>query len=126
MIGLRCKDGVVLAVEKLVQSKLLVPGANRRIATVDLHAGIVRFGSHRAPSKFLPCPPLTSPLPLANQATAGLLADGRHLAGRARDECESYRDSYHIRVPTKVSTVAAFLLLISRSQFCRCRSEFDR
>jgi 20S proteasome alpha/beta subunit len=43
VIGLRCKDGVVLAVEKLVQSKLLVPGANRRIATVDLHAGIVRF-----------------------------------------------------------------------------------
>lgn len=75
VIGLRCKDGIVLAVEKLVQSKLLVPGANRRIATVDLHAGV---------------------------ATAGLLADGRHLAGRARDECESYRDNYHIRVPTKI------------------------
>lgn len=41
VIGLRCKDGVVLAVEKLVQSKLLVPGANRRIATIDLHAGVV-------------------------------------------------------------------------------------
>lgn len=40
-IGLRCKDGLVLAVEKLVQSKLLVPGANKRIATVDLHAGVV-------------------------------------------------------------------------------------
>lgn len=35
------KDGIVLAVEKLVQSKLLVPGANKRIATVDLHAGVV-------------------------------------------------------------------------------------
>ena len=43
VIGLRCKDGVVLAVEKLVQSKLLVPGANRRIATIDLHAGVVSF-----------------------------------------------------------------------------------
>lgn len=40
-IGLRVKDGIVLAVEKLVQSKLLVPGANKRIATVDLHAGVV-------------------------------------------------------------------------------------
>ncbi len=37
------------------------------------------------------------------------MADGRHLAGRARDECESYRDSYHIRVPTKVSFVTAIL-----------------
>ncbi|KAK4704350.1 20S proteasome subunit alpha 7, partial [Phenoliferia sp. Uapishka_3] len=74
-IGLRCKDGIVLAVEKLVTSKLLVPGSNRRIATVDLHAGV---------------------------ATAGYLADGRHIANRARDECESYRDNYHTRVPTKI------------------------
>lgn len=35
------KDGVVLAVEKLVQSKLLVLGANKRIAAVDLHLGVV-------------------------------------------------------------------------------------
>jgi 20S proteasome subunit alpha 7 len=40
-IGLRCKDGVVLAVEKLVQSKLLVPGSNRRILSVDRHTGMV-------------------------------------------------------------------------------------
>lgn len=40
-IGLRVKDGIVLAVEKLVLSKLLVPGANKRIASVDHHAGIV-------------------------------------------------------------------------------------
>lgn len=44
---MRCKDGIVLAVEKLVQSKLLVPGANKRIASVDLHAGLVRLGSFR-------------------------------------------------------------------------------
>ncbi|GAA6060344.1 hypothetical protein JCM10212_004528, partial [Sporobolomyces blumeae] len=35
-------------------------------------------------------------------ATAGLLADGRHLAGRARDECESYREQYHSRIPMKI------------------------
>ena len=42
-IGLRVKDGVVLAVEKLVHSKLLVPGANRRIQTIDRHIGLVRL-----------------------------------------------------------------------------------
>jgi 20S proteasome subunit alpha 7 len=40
-IGMRVKDGVVLAVEKLVTSKLLLPGANRRIQTVDRHMGFV-------------------------------------------------------------------------------------
>ena len=38
---MRVKDGVVLAVEKLVTSKLLLPGANRRIQTVDRHMGVV-------------------------------------------------------------------------------------
>lgn len=32
----------MLAVEKIITSKLLKPGANRRIATVDRHIGIVR------------------------------------------------------------------------------------
>jgi 20S proteasome subunit alpha 7 len=73
-IGLRVKDGIVLAVEKLVQSKLLVPGSNRRIQTVDTHVGI---------------------------ATAGLLADGRHIINRARDEAENYRESYRTQIPGK-------------------------
>lgn len=40
-VGIRCKDGVVLAVEKIITSKLLKPGANKKIATVDRHVGIV-------------------------------------------------------------------------------------
>ena len=40
-ICIKCVYGVVLAVEKLVTSKLLVPGANRRIFNVDIHAGLV-------------------------------------------------------------------------------------
>jgi len=74
-IGLKVKDGIVLAVEKLVHSKLLVPGANRRIASVDDHAGM---------------------------ASAGLLADGKHLANRARDEAENYRSQYHSQIPAKI------------------------
>lgn len=42
-IGLKCKDGVVLGMEKILHSKLLKRNTNRRIMTVDLHAGIVRL-----------------------------------------------------------------------------------
>jgi len=47
---MRCNDGILLAVEKLVPTKLLVPSAkgaslNRRIAAVDRHVGLVRVGS---------------------------------------------------------------------------------
>ncbi|KIK08382.1 hypothetical protein K443DRAFT_128301 [Laccaria amethystina LaAM-08-1] len=73
-IGLKVKDGVVLAVEKLVHSKLLVPEANRRIQTIDRHIGL---------------------------ATAGLLADGRHLSNRARDEASNYRETYNSAPPLK-------------------------
>ncbi|KZS97898.1 20S proteasome subunit [Sistotremastrum niveocremeum HHB9708] len=76
-IALRVKDGVVFAVEKLVHSKLLVPESNRRIQTIDRHIGL---------------------------ATAGLLADGRHLANRARDEALNWRDMY--RSPPTVKAVA--------------------
>ncbi|KKA21685.1 Proteasome endopeptidase complex [Rasamsonia emersonii CBS 393.64] len=72
-IGIRCKDGVVLAVEKLVTSKLLKPGANKRIATVDRHIGIV---------------------------SAGLVPDGRHFVSRARDEASSWRRTYKGPIPT--------------------------
>lgn len=33
----------MLAVEKVVASKLLKPGANKRIATIDRHMGVVRL-----------------------------------------------------------------------------------
>jgi len=74
-IGLRVKDGIVLAVEKMVHSKLLVPGANRRIQIIDRHIGM---------------------------ATAGLLADGRQLGNRARDEASNHRDTYRSPPPVKV------------------------
>ena len=40
-IGIRGKDGVVFAVEKLVQSKLYEKGANKRIFNIDKHVGMV-------------------------------------------------------------------------------------
>lgn len=66
-IGLRVKDGVVLAVEKIIHSKLLVPKVNHRISSADYHVGIV---------------------------TAGLWADGRAISNRTRDEAANYRNFY--------------------------------
>ncbi|WEW60355.1 Putative proteasome subunit alpha type-7 [Emydomyces testavorans] len=74
-IGIRCKDGVILAVEKIVSSKLLKPGANKRIATVDRNIGIV---------------------------SAGLVPDGRHFVSKARDEAASWRSTYKGPIPTAV------------------------
>ena len=42
-VGIRCKDGVVLALEKLVSSKLMKKDANNRIATVDRNIGVVSW-----------------------------------------------------------------------------------
>lgn len=41
-IGIRAKDGIVLATEKLITSRMLKPGTNRRIESVDNHIGFVR------------------------------------------------------------------------------------
>ncbi|EGS19304.1 uncharacterized protein CTHT_0059300 [Thermochaetoides thermophila DSM 1495] len=72
-IGIRCKEGVVLAVEKIITSKLLKPGANKRIATVDRHIGI---------------------------AFSGMIPDGRHFIDRARDEARAWRDTFKTPITT--------------------------
>jgi len=74
-VGVRCKDGVVLGFEKLVISKMLVEGSSRRIFTIDEHVGV---------------------------AVCGLLADGRQLVNRARDEAASYKEFYGCPIPGKV------------------------
>lgn len=70
-IGIRAKDGVVLAVEKIINSKLLVPGRNRRIQTIDRHIGV---------------------------AYLGLLPDGRHFVNRGRDEAQLFKSIYKTSV----------------------------
>ncbi|KAI5204756.1 proteasome core particle subunit alpha 7 [Aureobasidium subglaciale] len=71
-VGIRCRDGVVLALEKLVTSKLLKKDANKRIATIDRNIGVV---------------------------STGLLPDGRHFVTRARDEASSWRSMYKQPIP---------------------------
>lgn len=71
-IGIKCKDGIILAVEKIINSKLLVPGKNKRIQTVDRHIGVVY---------------------------SGLLPDGRHFVNRGRDEAKTYKSLYKSPIP---------------------------
>ncbi|KAM6445833.1 proteasome subunit alpha type-3 isoform 2-T2 [Rhynochetos jubatus] len=73
-IGIRCKDGVVFGVEKLVLSKLYEEGSNKRLFNVDRHVGM---------------------------AVAGLLADARSLADIAREEASNFRSNYGYDIPLK-------------------------
>ncbi|WFD17983.1 proteasome endopeptidase complex [Malassezia caprae] len=81
-IAVRTKDGVVFGVENLVHSKLMVSGSHKRIFGVDRHAALT---------------------------SAGLIADGKHLASRARDEANNFFDTYKQKAPIK--TIAERLAL---------------
>lgn len=76
-IGIRCVDGVVLGVEKIITSKMLVQGStgNRRIQSVDVHAGV---------------------------AMCGLAADARQIVNKAREEAANYRSFYGSPIPGNV------------------------
>ena len=74
-VGVRCSDGVVLGVEKLVHSKMLVPGTGRRIHGVDAHVGI---------------------------ASAGLQPDARFLVSQAREAARQYKTNFGEPIPPRV------------------------
>jgi 20S proteasome subunit alpha 7 len=71
-VGIRCKDGVVLATEKMVLSKMLVKSSNRRLFTCDLSVGL---------------------------ACSGFAPDGRQLVNQARDACAQYKEQYGVTIP---------------------------
>jgi len=83
-LGIRGKDGVVFACEKIVTSKLYEVGANRRIGHVDTHVGM---------------------------AAAGLVTDARQLAEIAKDEAATYRSDYGspIPLPHLVQRVSSYM-----------------
>ena len=99
----------------MVLSKMLCEGTNRRIHSVDRHAGVVR-----TPRACLP-PVHTTPglththccLWGALQAIAGLLPDGRQLANRARAEASNYLSFYGDRIPAQLlaDRLASFIHL---------------
>lgn len=74
-LALRGKDGVVFAVEYIVQSKLHEKAPHHRIFNVDKHIGMV---------------------------CTGFLSDGRMVANKARDEACDYHQRYGVPIPCKV------------------------
>uniref|UniRef100_A0A1A9WWP5 Proteasome subunit alpha type n=1 Tax=Glossina brevipalpis TaxID=37001 RepID=A0A1A9WWP5_9MUSC len=74
VVGLRGRDGVVLAVEKIVTSSLYEDDAGARIFTIDKNIGL---------------------------AIAGLLADGRYIVDIARQEAANYRHQFERTIPLK-------------------------
>lgn len=131
----------MLGVEKLITSKMLVKGSNKRIFNVDFHVGMVRsfsrtfnqscvlvesvFWSDIFKIKRLKCAYLSlhcllylvfssfssciiiahSSSPhshyhhFAIQALAGLAADARQVANKAREEAQNYRSFYGVPIP---------------------------
>ncbi|HDD31138.1 proteasome endopeptidase complex, archaeal, alpha subunit [Thermococci archaeon] len=74
-VGVKCKDGVVLAVEKRVTSKLIEPESYEKIFQIDEHIAA---------------------------ASSGIIADARVLVDRARLEAQIYRLTYGEPVPLTV------------------------
>ncbi|KAD3338650.1 hypothetical protein E3N88_34171 [Mikania micrantha] len=74
VVGIKCKDGIVIGVEKLIASKMMLPGSNRRIHSVHRHSGM---------------------------GVAGLAADGRQIVARAKSEAHNYESTYGEPIPIK-------------------------
>jgi len=83
-VAIRCKDGVVFGVEKLVTSKLYERTTGKRIFTIDRHVGM---------------------------AVAGLISDARELVNVAREEAADYRATYGSPIPAQylASRVAGYV-----------------
>jgi len=77
VIGIHCKDGIVLGVAKPLYHKMIVPttASYKRIHTVDHHAGI---------------------------ATTGFLPDARVLVSRAQEEASDWLSQFGSKVPPHV------------------------
>jgi 20S proteasome subunit alpha 7 len=67
------KDGVLFATEKLLVSKMLVPGTNKRTYPIHRRAGMV---------------------------LCGMVADGRQLVSRGREESTNYKNAYAEEMPS--------------------------
>jgi len=94
IVGIRCKDGVVLGVEKIIHSKMLIANTYHRIFTVGPNAGM---------------------------AIAGVLPDGRQLVNRGREEYQSYKSNFGIEIPGKVLSTRIALFVHAYTEYWHLR-----
>lgn len=85
-VGIRTKEGVILAVEKRLTSSLLESSSVEKILEVDSHIGV---------------------------AMSGLIADARTLVDHARVEAQNHRFTYNEPMPTAALTQAVCDLALS-------------
>mmetsp|Transcript_38858 Transcript_38858/g.44233 ORF Transcript_38858/g.44233 Transcript_38858/m.44233 type:complete len:250 (+) Transcript_38858:74-823(+) len=71
VVGLNCSDGVLLATEKVVLSKMMVDGTNKKTFSINKSSGAVICGN---------------------------TPDGRHLVGRGREEAKSYLQNFGVEI----------------------------
>jgi len=93
-VGICCKDGVVVATEKLLASKMLEKGTSQRAHAVDYQAGIL---------------------------IAGVLPDGRNIVNRAREEAAQIRDVYGVPIQGQslANRVGEYMHLFTQSAGAR-------
>lgn len=89
VVGIKCTDGVVLGVEKIVPSKMLCKTSGRQIFTLAPHAGM---------------------------AATGFLPDCRTIANIARKEAANYKDYYAVNVPGHVLADRVALYVSQRTE----------
>jgi 20S proteasome subunit alpha 7 len=75
VLAIVCKDGVILASEKIRASKTITSGSNKTIYSVAPHIGM---------------------------AICGHLPDGRNLVSRAKGEAQSYLKNYGVEITGKI------------------------
>ena len=69
ILGVVCKDGIILGTEKIVLNKMMINGTDKRVYSVNLTTGAV---------------------------VNGLTPDGRSMVTRAREECSQYKNMFGI------------------------------
>ncbi|ELP91933.1 proteasome subunit alpha type-3, putative [Entamoeba invadens IP1] len=73
-VAIKCVDGVVFGVEKLIISKMIKESSNKRIFYIGTHIAVT---------------------------CAGFLPDARKLAKKASEEAEAFKDNYGMEIPVK-------------------------
>lgn len=74
-MGVKCKNGIVLGTEKIVISKMMISGTDKRTFSVSTKAGCV---------------------------VNGLIPDGKSIMFRAREEAQQYEKMFGIKIPGQV------------------------